>query len=129
MFDDASDERNVSERARESVEDSMRPSSPPGESANLPRESLLAAREDAAMAAMPDHIPIPMPGGLDVDLPQFVKVRQHFANEVVADVDAAVAASFAALPEMDLAGKRIAIGVEVAALGRNLAWSVLLSMN
>ena len=88
-----------------------------GESANLPRESLLAAREDAAMAAMPDHIPIPMPGGLDVDLPQFVKVRQHFANEVVADVDAAVAASFAALPEMDLAGKRIAIGVGSRGIG------------
>ena len=63
------------------------------------------------MSAMPEMIPIPMPGGFDIDLPDFFKVRQKFSDAVVADVDAAVAESFGRLPAMDIAGKRIAIGV------------------
>ncbi len=63
------------------------------------------------MSFVPEHIPIPMPGGFDIELPSFVKIRQHFPDDRVADVDAAVAASFARLPPVDLKGKSVAIGV------------------
>jgi hypothetical protein len=63
------------------------------------------------MAAMPEHIPVPMPGGFEVDLPRFVKVRQSFPNDTVADLDAAVAQSFQALPKVELTGKRVAVAV------------------
>jgi len=63
------------------------------------------------MTAMPENIPIPMPGGFDVSLPKFIKVRQKFSDETIADVDVAVAESFGKLPPMDIAGKRVAVGV------------------
>jgi hypothetical protein len=63
------------------------------------------------MSFVPEHISIPMPGGFDIELPRFVKVRQRFPDDAVSDVDAAVAESFAELPPTDLEGKRIAIGV------------------
>jgi hypothetical protein len=69
------------------------------------------------MAAMPDNIPIPMPGGFDIELPRFVKVRQKFSNDTLDDADAAIAASFAALPDVDLVGKRIAVGVGSRGIG------------
>ena len=60
---------------------------------------------------MPSTIPIPMPGGLSVELPRFVRVRQRFPAEEVTDVDAAVAEQFARLPSVPLTGKSIAIAV------------------
>lgn len=63
------------------------------------------------MSAMPEHIPIPMPGGFDIELPRFVKVRQTFSDEQVADVDARIAEEFRKLPQVDLRGKRVALGI------------------
>ena len=60
---------------------------------------------------IPSTIPIPLPGGLDVPLPQFVRVRQRFNAEEVADVDAAVAAEFAKFAHVDLTGKSVAVAV------------------
>ena len=60
---------------------------------------------------IPSIIPIPLPEGLDVDLPQFVKVRQRFNADEVADVDAAVAAQFAKFAGTDLTGKSVAVAV------------------
>ena len=63
------------------------------------------------MSALPEMIPIPMPGGFDVEMPRFLKVRQTFSDATVDDVEAAVAECFAALPSMDITGKSVAIGV------------------
>ena len=63
------------------------------------------------MTSMPNVIPIPMPGGFDIELPRFMKVRQNFSRNHIEDVDAAVAESFRQLPAMDLKGKRVALGV------------------
>lgn len=60
---------------------------------------------------IPSDIPIPLPEGLGVDLPQFVKVRQKFNAEGVTDVDAAVAAEFARFAGTDLSGKSVAVAV------------------
>ncbi|MBT6272642.1 MAG: DUF2088 domain-containing protein [Chromatiales bacterium] len=60
---------------------------------------------------MPASIPIPMPGGLSIDLPRFVRVRQRFSSDHIDDVDARVAEQFSALAPTDLSGKRVAIGV------------------
>ena len=54
------------------------------------------------MTAMPENIPIPMPGGFDVALPKFVKVRQKFSDETIADIDAAVAETVAQLGQIDI---------------------------
>ena len=69
------------------------------------------------MSAMPNTIPIPMPGGFDIDLPRFMKVRQKFSSTHIEDVEAAVSASFAKLPPVDLKGKRVAIGVGSRGIG------------
>ena len=57
------------------------------------------------MSAMPNTIPIPMPGGFDIDLPRFMKVRQKFSSTHIEDVEAAVSASFAKLPPVEPEGK------------------------
>ena len=60
---------------------------------------------------VPEQIPIPMPGGLAIELPRFIAVRQRFNTDNVADVDAAVAESFAKLPSTELAGRSVAVAV------------------
>ncbi|NKC13090.1 MAG: DUF362 domain-containing protein [Gammaproteobacteria bacterium] len=66
---------------------------------------------------MPSSIPIPMPGGLSIDLPRFVRVRQKFPADHIADIDKTVAEQFQGLPPMDLAGKRVALGVGSRGIG------------
>lgn len=60
---------------------------------------------------VPHSIPIPMPGGFDIQLPRFVRVRQQFDDAHVDDVDARIKEEFGRLPPMDLVGKSIAVGV------------------
>ena len=60
---------------------------------------------------IPATIPIPLPGGLDMPLPRFVRVRQRFNADEVADVDAAVAAEFAKFAHIDLTGKSVAVAI------------------
>jgi len=60
---------------------------------------------------IPQSIPIPIPGGLDVPLPQMLRVRQSFTADEVLDVDAAVAGQFGALGLPDLTGKSVAVAV------------------
>ena len=60
---------------------------------------------------LPNHIPIPLPEGLAVPLPEFVRVRQKFNDQEVADVDAEIAAQFSQFAQIDLNGKRVAVTV------------------
>jgi hypothetical protein len=60
---------------------------------------------------MPSSIPIPLPDGLNAELPRFIKVRQRFNDERLDDVDAAMAEQFAKFSHIDLKGKSVAIGV------------------
>jgi len=60
---------------------------------------------------MPSSIPIPLPDGLHAELPRFIKVRQHFNDEHIEDIDAAIAGQFKRFSSVDLQGKSIAIGV------------------
>ena len=60
---------------------------------------------------IPHSIPIPMPGGFDIQLPKFVRVRQRFSDASVADVDARIAEEFKKLEGTDLTGKSVAIAV------------------
>lgn len=60
---------------------------------------------------IPPSIPIPLPGGLDVPLPQMLRVRQRFNADEVADLDAEMVAQFAALGHVDLQGKSVAVAV------------------
>ncbi len=43
---------------------------------------------------IPSSIPIPLPGGLDVELPPFFKVRQKFSAEEMADMEKGIATDF-----------------------------------
>ncbi|MEM9139611.1 MAG: DUF362 domain-containing protein, partial [Pseudomonadota bacterium] len=60
---------------------------------------------------IPASIPIPLPEGLHVDLPEFYKARQRFNADEVTDVAAAVASEFARFSAVDLAGKTVAVAV------------------
>lgn len=60
---------------------------------------------------MPSSIPIPLPDGLNAELPRFIKVRQRFNDEQIDDVDAAMAEQFSKFSNIDLQGKSVAIGV------------------
>jgi nucleotide-binding universal stress UspA family protein len=60
---------------------------------------------------IPSVIPIPLPEGLDVPLPRFVRAEQRFNADTVADVDAAVAAEFARFGHVDLSGKSVAVAI------------------
>lgn len=60
---------------------------------------------------MPSSIPIPLPDGLNAELPRFIKVRQRFDDEKLDDVDAAMAKQFSKFSDIDLKGKSVAIGV------------------
>jgi hypothetical protein len=60
---------------------------------------------------MPKSIPIPLPDGLNAELPRFVKVRQRFNDEHIDDVDAAIAEQFKRFSSIEIQGKSIAIGV------------------
>ena len=60
---------------------------------------------------IPSSIPIPLPGGLDVELPPFFKVRQKFSAEEMADMKKGIATDFKKAVTVDLAGKSVAIGL------------------
>ncbi len=60
---------------------------------------------------LPASIPIPLPEGLAVPLPKFVRVRQTFDGSEVTDVAGAVAAEFAKFSHIDLRDKRVAVTV------------------
>jgi hypothetical protein len=60
---------------------------------------------------LPASIPIPLPEGLAVPVPKFVRVRQSFDGDEVTDVPAAVAKEFAKFSHIDLKGKRVAVTV------------------
>ncbi len=60
---------------------------------------------------IPSSIPIPLPGGLDVELPPFFKVRQKFSAEEMADMEKGIATDFKKAVTVDLAGKSVAIGL------------------
>ena len=60
---------------------------------------------------IPSVIPIPLPDGLEVPLPQMVRARQRFNAEQVTDVDATIAAEFAKFSHVDLKNKSVAVAV------------------
>lgn len=60
---------------------------------------------------VPHSIPIPMPGGFDIQLPKFMRVRQHFNSDRLADLDGRIADEFKKFGHVDLNGKRVAVGV------------------
>ncbi|MEL6998077.1 MAG: DUF362 domain-containing protein [Pseudomonadota bacterium] len=60
---------------------------------------------------IPSIIPIPLPGGLDMPLPKFLRARQRFDGDTVEDVAAAVAAEFEKFKHIDLTGKSVAVTV------------------
>ena len=60
---------------------------------------------------IPENIPIPLPGGLETPLPQFLRARQKFNAVEVTDVDAAVREQFAKFSHLDLTGKSVAVAV------------------
>ena len=43
---------------------------------------------------VPHSIPIPMPGGFDIELPRFVRVRQTFDDAHIEDVEGRIAEEF-----------------------------------
>ncbi|MEM9063512.1 MAG: lactate racemase domain-containing protein [Pseudomonadota bacterium] len=60
---------------------------------------------------IPPVIPIPLPGGLEMALPKFVRARQRFNGDTVEDVAGAVAAEFKKFAHIDLTGKTVAVTV------------------
>mgnify|MGYP000038281361 CR=1 FL=1 len=56
-----------------------------------------------------DHIDIAFQGSEDYRLPRMVPVEQRFPDDAIVDASAAVRETLAALPQSDVAGKRIAI--------------------
>ncbi|MEM7423039.1 MAG: lactate racemase domain-containing protein, partial [Pseudomonadota bacterium] len=60
---------------------------------------------------IPSIIPIPLPGGLEMPLPQFVKARQIFNGDTIENVAGAVAGEFEKFKHIDLVGKSVAVTV------------------
>ncbi len=60
---------------------------------------------------IPSNIDIPLPGGIGMPLPRFVRARQKFNGATVEDVPAAVAAEFEKFKHIDLTGKSVAVTV------------------
>lgn len=60
---------------------------------------------------IPSHIDIPLPGGIDMPLPRFVRARQKFNGDTIEDVAGAVAAEFEKFKHIDLTGKSVAVTV------------------
>jgi hypothetical protein len=60
---------------------------------------------------VPHSIPIPMPGGFDIELPRFVRVRQTFDDAHIEDVEGRIAEEFKKFAAVDLVGKRVAVGI------------------
>ena len=60
---------------------------------------------------VPHSIPIPMPGGFDIELPRFVRVRQTFDDAHIEDVEGSIAREFKKFAAVDLVGKRVAVGI------------------
>ena len=60
---------------------------------------------------IPSIIPIPLPGGVEMDMPRFVKARQKFNADRIEDVDAHMADQFAKFAHVDLKGKSVAVAV------------------
>ena len=60
---------------------------------------------------IPSIIPIPLPGGVEMDMPRFVRAKQKFDATQIDDVDAHMAAQFAQFAHIDLKGKSVAVAV------------------
>jgi len=60
---------------------------------------------------IPSIIPIPLPGGVAMPLPRFVRARQKFNADGIADVDRAMAEQMAKFSHIDLTGKSVAVAV------------------
>lgn len=60
---------------------------------------------------IPSIIPIPLPGGVEMDMPRFVRAKQKFDATRIDDVDAHMAAQFARFADVDLKGKSVAVAV------------------
>lgn len=60
---------------------------------------------------IPSIIPIPLPEGLAVPLPKFLRAEQRFTADEVTDVPGAVAAEFSKISSVDLNGKSVAVAV------------------
>ncbi|MDX9862539.1 MAG: DUF362 domain-containing protein, partial [Rhodospirillales bacterium] len=56
-----------------------------------------------------DKVELTLPAGEDYPLPRMIPVEQRFPSEAITDVKAAVERTMAALPRLDVKGKRIAI--------------------
>ena len=60
---------------------------------------------------IPSIIPIPLPGGVEMPMPRFVKARQKFNSDQIDDVEKAMAEQMAKFSHIDLTGKSIAVAV------------------
>ena len=60
---------------------------------------------------VPNSIPIPMPGGFDIELPRFVRVRQTFNDAHVTDLEGTIATEFKKFANVDLVGQRVAVAI------------------
>lgn len=60
---------------------------------------------------IPSIIPIPLPGGVDMPMPRFVRARQKFNGDMIEDVNKAMAEQFAKFKDVDLKGKSVAVAV------------------
>ena len=60
---------------------------------------------------IPSIIPIPLPGGVEMPLPRFVKARQKFNADQIDDVNKAMEDQFAKFSHVDLTGKSVAVAV------------------
>lgn len=69
---------------------------------------------------LPKSIPIPVPGGLNLPLPKFLKVTQFLETGSIPDVAARISADFTEFSHFDLRGKSVAIAVGSRGIKRQL---------
>ena len=60
---------------------------------------------------IPSIIPIPLPGGVEMPMPRFIKARQKFNADQIDDVNKAMREQFAKFSNVDLKGKSVAVAV------------------
>lgn len=60
---------------------------------------------------IPSIIPIPLPGGVEMPMPRFVRASQKFNADQIDDVDRAMREQFAKFGGVDLKGKSVAVAV------------------
>ena len=60
---------------------------------------------------IPSIIPIPLPGGVDMPMPRFVRARQKFNADQIDDVDQAMGDQMEKFAHIDLTGRSVAVAV------------------